>query len=341
MKKKIQLVLLSILCMRPWMGSHAQSMYGDAVKADVKMKYVYSLDEALQLAKKEKKPIFCNCFEDWAMPCHGMNKKVFSNQEFADWMDKHFVNLFMDMSTEEGKKFRETYQIKFMAHYVVLDREGNLIHRIVGGAELPTFQEKVACALSPKTSLAGMSRTYEKEKKHNKEFLLRYADVLRTANEGEKYKQVADEYFQMLKPQEWSEVKNWTIFSERVRGNDTIALDYLISHKADFVEDVKFLMDDEYVQTFERQSSFPAINIGHLGIREDWQSKGIGSQIVDFILYTFSNYRLSGCQFITVDSLNNSRTNKFYMNNGFVNQTNNDSVSHTRRMYMYLPVSGN
>ena len=74
------------------------------------------------------------------MPCHGMNKKVFSNQEFADWMDKHFVNLFMDMSTEEGKKFRETYQIKFMAHYVVLDREGNLIHRIVGGAEFNSFQ---------------------------------------------------------------------------------------------------------------------------------------------------------------------------------------------------------
>lgn len=259
MKKKIQLVLLSILCMLPWMGSHAQSMYGDAVKADVKMKYVYSLDEALQLAKKEKKPIFCNCFEDWAMPCHGMNKKVFSNQEFADWMDKHFVNLFMDMSTEEGKKFRETYQIKFMAHYVVLDREGNLIHRIVGGAELPTFQEKVACALSPKTSLAGMSRTYEKEKKHDKEFLLRYADVLRTANEGEKYKQVADEYFQMLKPQEWSEVKNWTIFSERVRGNDTIALDYLISHKADFVESVSLEdVDNTIAQVYQMDLLFAA-----------------------------------------------------------------------------------
>ena len=117
--------------MLPWLGSHAQSMYGDAVKADVKMKYVYSLDEALKKAKKEKKPIFCNCFEDWAMPCHGMNKKVFSNQEFADWMDKHFVNLFMDMSTDEGEEFASTYNVKFMAHYVILDPDGKLIHRIV------------------------------------------------------------------------------------------------------------------------------------------------------------------------------------------------------------------
>ena len=224
--------------MLPWLGSHAQSMYGDAVKADVKMKYVYSLDEALKKAKKEKKPIFCNCFEDWAMPCHGMNKKVFSNQEFADWMDKHFVNLFMDMSTDEGEEFASTYNVKFMAHYVILDPDGKLIHRIVGGAELPTFQEEVACALSPKTSLAGMTETYRKSKKHGKDFLLRYSDVLRVANEGDTYKQVAEEYFRMLKPGEWSEKQNWTIFSERVRGNDTTALNYLIDHKADFVASV-------------------------------------------------------------------------------------------------------
>ena len=52
-------------------AASAQSMYGDAVKADVKMKYVYSLDEALKLAKKENKLVFVNCFEDWAMPCSG------------------------------------------------------------------------------------------------------------------------------------------------------------------------------------------------------------------------------------------------------------------------------
>lgn len=252
MKQRFKTILLATLCMLPWLGSHAQSMYGDAVKADVKMKYVYSLDEALKKAKKEKKPIFCNCFEDWAMPCHGMNKKVFSNQEFANWMDKHFVNLFMDMSTDEGEEFASTYNVKFMAHYVILDPDGKLIHRIVGGAELPTFQEEVACALSPKTSLAGMTETYRKSKKHGKDFLLRYSDVLRVANEGETYKQVAEEYFRMLKPEEWSEEQNWTIFSERVRGNDTTALNYLIDHKADFVASVGLeTVDNTIAQVYQ------------------------------------------------------------------------------------------
>ena len=220
-----------------WGTASAQSMYGDAVKADVKMKYVYSLDEALKLAKKENKLIFVNCFEDWAMPCHGMNKYVFSDQKFADWMDEHFVNLFMDMSTPEGKTFRDRYQIKFMAHYVVLDAEGNLVHRIVGGARLPEFQEKVACALSPETSLVGMNAAYDKGER-GKDFLLRYAWVLSTTNDGDRYKAVVDEYFPMLRPEEWSEAKNWFVFADRLNPKDTALVNYLIDHKADFVKSV-------------------------------------------------------------------------------------------------------
>ena len=72
MMQRFKTILLAVLCMLPWMGSHAQSMYGDAVKADVKMKYVYSLDEALKKAKKEKKPIFCNCFAHFLQLLRGL-----------------------------------------------------------------------------------------------------------------------------------------------------------------------------------------------------------------------------------------------------------------------------
>lgn len=36
---------------------YAQSMYGDQVKADVKMKYLYSFEEALREAQKTDRPI--------------------------------------------------------------------------------------------------------------------------------------------------------------------------------------------------------------------------------------------------------------------------------------------
>ena len=42
----------------------------------------------------------------------------------------------------------------------------------------------------------------------------------------------------MLKPEEWSEAVNWPVFSDRLRRKDSVALEYLITHKADFVRTV-------------------------------------------------------------------------------------------------------
>lgn len=118
--------------------------------------------------------------------------------------------------------------------------------------------------------------------------------------------------------------------------NDSVVIDNI--DREDFIDEARTRISEEYIATFERQTSFPAINIGHLGVRADMQSKGIGEQIIDFVLSTFANYRISGCQFITVDSLNNRRTNRFYDRNGFINQTNSDSTHSTRRMFLPIHI---
>lgn len=118
--------------------------------------------------------------------------------------------------------------------------------------------------------------------------------------------------------------------------NDVIVLTSRYE-KQDFVEEVTEWVDERYRMIFEKQSSFPAINIGHLAVRTDYQCKHVGKDILDFVEATFSDYKTAGCQFITVDSLNNPRTNKFYMRNGFQLQTNSDALMPTRRMY--LPIN--
>jgi len=68
------------------------------------------------------------------------------------------------------------------------------------------------------------------------------------------------------------------------------------------------------------------------------QSKGVGEQILDFVTNTFISYDITGCQFITVDSLNSEdkRANKFYSRYGFLYQTDTDIALPTRRMYLTL-----
>lgn len=58
--------------------------------------------------------------------------------------------------------------------------------------------------------------------------------------------------------------------------------------------------------------------------------------IVEFVAGTFSRYKQAGCQFVTVDALNNEKTVRFYLDNLFNFQTNKDRYSPTRRMYRIL-----
>ncbi len=114
--------------------------------------------------------------------------------------------------------------------------------------------------------------------------------------------------------------------------NDSIIISS--NDKEDFIEEACIKISDEYINTFKRQTSFPSINIGHLAVQRKVQNKKIGTYVLQFVIATFKKYRTSGCQFITVDSLNNPQTNKFYSTIGFNNQSNEDCLKETRRMYL-------
>lgn len=108
------------------------------------------------------------------------------------------------------------------------------------------------------------------------------------------------------------------------------------TEKNDFIEDIKLEANSDIVDFFNKQSSYPAINIGHLGTRTDCQRRGIGTAIIDLVADTYQRFKQAGCQFITVDALNNPLTTNFYCKSGFFFQTNKDFYSATRRMYRIL-----
>ncbi len=131
------------------------------------------------------------------------------------------------------------------------------------------------------------------------------------------------------------DVANGEMVAVFTLANDAVVLGNS-NDRTDFIEQSSGKVAEEYVPIFQKQTSFPAVNIGHLAVRKDMQSRGIGRKVLDFVLATFISYDVSGCQFITVDSLNNSRTNKFYQSNGFINQTNMDAYEPTRRMFLLI-----
>lgn len=115
--------------------------------------------------------------------------------------------------------------------------------------------------------------------------------------------------------------------------NDCITLTY---DSEDFIEENINIFDENYQYMFKEQGTYPAINIAHLAVHRDYRRNGIGRCIIEYIIGTFINFDIAGCQFVTVDSINNSETNLFYMQMGFSNLTNSDCTASTRRMYLNL-----
>lgn len=186
----------------------------------VQMKYVESFDKAIEISEKTKKPIFINCYAAWALPCVGMDQVVFNNKPFAQWMDKHFVNLWIDMvNSEEGKKIAEKYNINTFAQYLVIDAKGNIIHRIIGGEPLPKFQQSVSKALSQKTSLQGMNKIYAEGGKKSKDptFIREYLKVIYKAGERDKYEKIINQYLKNIPQTDWYKKENWELVAREMK----------------------------------------------------------------------------------------------------------------------------
>ncbi len=276
---------------------HAQSMYGDEVKADVKVKYVHSFEEALAKARATNKLVFFNCFADWALPSHGMNKKVFSDQEFATWLDNNFVTFITDVTKGSGKTLADKYSIQTQPQYLILDANGEVVHRIVGGSEIPEFKQRVAQALSPKTSLVGLKEQYANGKR-DLEFLKLFYKTLRYAEENKEARIALDQVFEKLKPKVWHKKENWEVFIAQTRSYDDPYFTYLSNNKDKFVKEngeektnklISDIFTKKYFQLSLSNKEYKAQEM--LDMYLLMQKLGVAENDQAYVFYKFAKFR--------------------------------------------------
>lgn len=216
----------------PVTAQDTRRYFGDTARTSL-VSDLHSFDEAMYRARHEKKPVFFNCYASWAAPCVGMDQYVFSNEDFARWLAEHFICLRIDMSTPEGKDLAKRYEVFSYATYLVIDTCGDIIHRIEGGTKLPEFQETVAHALSPKTSLAG-TRAKVESGTYSRQDLANYIHALREAGSDSLFRVYATLYTADMAMEEYAEPGNW-IFVGLHRKRDSDFYRFLLHHKDIFL----------------------------------------------------------------------------------------------------------
>ena len=62
----------------------------------------------------------------------------------------------------------------------------------------------------------------------------------------------------------------------------------------------------------------PAVKIGRFGVSAEFQSRGIGTDIITMIKEFMCQDNRTGCRYITLDAYNKPRVLRFYQKNGFL-----------------------
>ena len=145
-----------------------------------------SFDEAKELAAKEGKLIFMDSYAKWCGPCKRMARDVFTVEEVGDFFNANFVNLKMDMETEEGRLLNKTYQVAVYPTLFVLDADGEIILREKGYRDARGLLQVGRKALLPSESeMLDMADQFESGE-YDVLFLVDYLQALQwTGKEGQ------------------------------------------------------------------------------------------------------------------------------------------------------------
>lgn len=105
----------------------------DAIKVKPTVKPIVfienSFSAALKKAKAERKYIFVDAYATWCGPCKQLKNKTFKDDQAADFFNKNFVNLSLDMEKGEGTDLAEKWGVQEYPTLLILDHSGKVVLR--------------------------------------------------------------------------------------------------------------------------------------------------------------------------------------------------------------------
>ncbi|MEH3114299.1 thioredoxin family protein [Pedobacter terrae] len=168
--------------------------------------------EALAKAKSENKLVFVDCFTTWCIPCKQMEASVFTQDSVADFYNKNFVNIKVDMEKGEGSVLKKMFTVEAYPSYLILDAEGKIRNKFVGGMSAKDFIANAKKALGISEE-ARLNAVYESGDR-SPEFMRNYIRHKIKVMEISKAKLLNTEFMATLTPEQKASPENWFLFGE-------------------------------------------------------------------------------------------------------------------------------
>lgn len=105
-----------------------------------------SFREAIDLSKKDGKPIFLDFWATWCEVCHEFENFADESKDMQDFLSNFHI---VRMNYEENKAFAKTFDVLNLPNFVFIDSEQNIIYREYGFKDPNVFLDKLKRELAP------------------------------------------------------------------------------------------------------------------------------------------------------------------------------------------------
>jgi len=192
-----------------------------------------TFDQALLKARsnvKGSKLIFMDCFTQWCGPCKQMANVEFVKPEAGVFFNLNFINIKEDMEKGEGVNLAVRYAITAFPTFLILDKDGKEIGRIVGGDKIDSFILKTKKAMDPSNSPEAKRTVYLASK--TMQNALSYLDVLESGYMEKQMAAFMDEEFTNFEDYELFSDKMWPYFTRALSVEGGKSLKYTVDNVA-------------------------------------------------------------------------------------------------------------
>jgi len=91
-----------------------------------------TFEAALAQAMREQRRLFVYGYTQSCGPCKYMSDNVFTLEEVGDYLNSRFINIKMDMQTDEGRKIAEAHGIRTVPTFLIFEPNGALFDMLRG-----------------------------------------------------------------------------------------------------------------------------------------------------------------------------------------------------------------
>lgn len=185
-----------------------------------------SWDEALQQSEKEEKLIFVDAYTTWCGPCKRMAQNVFTDKEVGDYFNATFINVKMDMESEEGIAFGDSYPVTAYPTLLFIDNLGKIVLQVKGAKDVNGFIELGKKAMGMANFASRYEELYEQGDR-SPQVVYKYVKALK--KEGKPTLKIVNDYIN--EKGELSTDQDMLIILEGTSQADSRIFDLLIAHR--------------------------------------------------------------------------------------------------------------